>query len=163
MGPVGPPTARSPAEAIIAFYDLYQRAVSCVTSAVLVGQAYRDASEPFTMSFGGGDARLGRAGAFLLLVRHGYRFLPPNGAHDSWRVLTTNYWYHVADRDERVILAYHWHPVGRSTATSPHLHIGGRTTPVDLSKAHLPTGFVTLPAVIRMTITELGVEPLRTD
>ena len=65
--------------------------------------------------------------------------------------------------DERLILSYHWHPNGRSRVKTPHLHVGGRTTPVDLSKAHLPTGFVTLPAVIRMTITEFGVEPLRAD
>jgi hypothetical protein len=77
--------------------------------------------------------------------------------------LTTNYWYHIVDRDERMILAYHWHPSGRSTVTAPHLHVGGRTAPVDLSKAHLPTGVVALPAVVRMSITELGVEPLRTD
>lgn len=113
------------------------------------------------MAFGGGMARLGRRPAYVLEVRHGYRLVHETGVHEPWRVATTNYWYHLLDRDERVVLAYHGHPVSRSTVTHPHLHIGGRTAPLDLSKAHLPTGLVTLPAVIRMTITELGVEPLR--
>lgn len=34
---------------------------------------------------------------------------------------------------------------------------------IDLSKAHLPTEVISLPEVIRMTITEFGVEPLRSD
>ena len=33
----------------------------------------------------------------------------------------------------------------------------------DLSKAHLLAGPITLVALIRMAITELGVEPLRPD
>jgi hypothetical protein len=75
VGPIGPPTGRSPSEAITALYDVHQRVVSCVTPAVLVGQAYHAASEPFTMWFGGDGVRLGRSGDFLLLVRHGYRFI----------------------------------------------------------------------------------------
>lgn len=45
----------------------------------------------------------------------------------------------------------------------PHLHVHVRTAPIDLSKVRLPTGHVSLVAVIRMAITELGVEPLRAD
>ena len=71
--------------------------------------------------------------------------------------------YQLQDRDGRLCLAYHWHPTGRSPFTAPHLHVGCRIPPHDLSKAHLLSGPVTLPMVIRMAITELGVEPLRAD
>jgi hypothetical protein len=63
------------------------------------------------------------------------------------------------------VFSYQWHPGGRSPVTWPHLHLGagaevGRT---ELASAHLPTGRVSIEEVLRLAITELGVEPLRDD
>lgn len=76
------------------------------------------------------------------------------------RITGYEYGLHEAERD---VVTYHWHPVGLSPVRYPHLHIGGRTSPTDLSKVHLVTGRVGLVEVVRMAITELGVEPLRRD
>lgn len=76
---------------------------------------------------------------------------------------TVGYYDELLDAEGRGLLAYHWRPEGPSQVVTPHLHVGGRTSPLDLSKAHLPTGQVSLVAVVRMAITELGVEPLRPD
>jgi hypothetical protein len=130
---------------------------------VLTGQAYHPGPEPFVMSFERGEERLGRNADLALLVRHGYRFDRDPGGRRAWRVVTVSYAYQFVDPAKRMILAYHWHPMSRSPVTHPHLHVGCRIPPFDLSKAHLPTGFVTLPAVVRLTITDLGVEPLRSD
>jgi hypothetical protein len=62
-----------------------------------------------------------------------------------------------------MVCAYHWHPVGASHVTSPHLHLGGQIGDIDLSKLHFPTGAVALPDVLRFAIADLGVEPLRAD
>jgi hypothetical protein len=75
------------------------------------------------------------------------------------------YQYTLRDIDGREIIAYHWHPEGRSHVTTPHIHLGpgaemGRR---DLARAHLPTGQVMLEDVLRFAITELGVRPLRRD
>jgi hypothetical protein len=80
------------------------------------------------------------------------------------------YFYVVAQADAREIVSFHWHPAGLGTATTPHLHIGPAATgsdppfrPGSLHKAHISTGYVPLEAVIRMLITEFGVEPRRAD
>jgi hypothetical protein len=43
----------------------------------------------------------------------------------------------------------------------PHVHVYGRSEPEELGKAHLPTGNVSLAAVVRMLIDDFGVVPAR--
>ncbi len=69
----------------------------------------------------------------------------------------------IRHADGPMHLAYHWHPVGVSPVTWPHLHVGGTVAGIDLSRAHLPTGQVALPDVLRFAIVDLGVRPLRDD
>jgi hypothetical protein len=80
----------------------------------------------------------------------------------SWVADVAGYEYELQDVFTQRILAYHWHPLGRSTITSPHLHTR-QTIPIDLTRVHLPTGDVPLTAVLRLAIAELGVRPLRPD
>lgn len=89
----------------------------------------------------------------------------PVRSESSTRVVANvdGYRVELARADGRTILAYHWHPVGVSPVTWPHLHIGGSLVGIDLSKAHLPTGVVALQDVLRFAIADLGVEPLRDD
>lgn len=64
-------------------------------------------------------------------------------------------------------ISYHWHPKGASRVTSPHLHLESvsassrGTKPI--GELHLPTGQVSLAAIVRFLIEELGVEPNRAD
>lgn len=81
----------------------------------------------------------------------------------SWRVHTLGYAYELLDPADRRIVAYHWHPQPYNRVKSPHLHVPSHTAPVDLSRVHLPTPRVSLEAVLRFAIDELGVEPLRED
>ena len=89
---------------------------------------------------------------------------------DEVRILA--YYYQILDVQEREILAYHWHPAGASSVTHPHLHLSNRipaldlghnVPPVSLAEMHLPTGHVTFADVVRLLITEFGVEPRRDD
>jgi hypothetical protein len=84
----------------------------------------------------------------------------PSGA---WSAAIAGYWYELSYADERELLAYHWHPGGVSPITWPHLHVSAPVAPIDLTRGHLPTGPVSLPAVLRCAIGDLGVRPSRRD
>lgn len=85
---------------------------------------------------------------------------------------TVSYEYRLLDREEREILAFHWHPVGLSHVTDPHLHLSSRLNPIDMGRnqdplplagIHIPTGFVTLEDLVRLLIAEVGICPRRPD
>jgi len=84
------------------------------------------------------------------------------GPH-HWSVRITTYVYTLYLPGDAMLLAYHWHPEGRSPITTPHLHVGSATARAPLAGAHLPTGTVTLPQVLRLAIREFGVQSLRND
>jgi hypothetical protein len=86
----------------------------------------------------------------------------PEPDASGWRVDSLGYRYELYD-DDTELLAYHWHPFGRSSVVAPHVHITNRHPSLDLAKAHLPTGIVSPAAFLRCLIAELGVEPLRSD
>ncbi len=84
---------------------------------------------------------------------------------DPWKVSTAEYNYNLRDTDNRVVLAFHWHPAEIFKVRHPHLNLdqGARLGREDLHRTHIPTGRITLVDIIRFVITELGVEPLRSD
>ena len=82
------------------------------------------------------------------------------GKRGPWKVSTSAYYYGIKDGEGREILAYHWHPgIG---STYPHLHFHSGTGKL-LTKAHIPTRRISLEEVLRFTIEELGVKPLRSN
>lgn len=102
----------------------------------------------------------------------GIEYAIGGGRSEGYQVRPTRYRFVVLDGQEREIVAYHWHPSGVSTVAYPHLHLSGRLSPLDagrgaepvaLGQMHLPTGPVTLADVVRLLITEFGVEPRRDD
>ena len=82
-----------------------------------------------------------------------------------WRVRGTAYYYTLDDGEGREILAYHWHPAGRSPEKEPHLHIGAGAGSLrqELTKAHVTTGFVTPVAMVSLIVKHFGVRPRRAD
>lgn len=157
---------RTPAEAVVAFVDPLQRALSCVTDAVLnVAGGYHPASEPHAATLAGGlPVPLASSGGLLLAVTIHYRIVEAEGPRGPWKVVAAAYSYRLLATDEKESLAYHWHPAGRSSTTWPHLHLGpaGGGTGA-LLKAHLPTGRVALEEVLRLAVDHFGVTPSRRD
>ncbi len=98
-----------------------------------------------------------------LTVNHRYTFAPVADDPRGWEVITDGYEYQVVQAGGQEIVTYHWHPRGRSKVTGPHLHVAATAGAVDLRRVHLVSGLVTLPAVLRCLIVELGVRPLRAD
>jgi hypothetical protein len=81
---------------------------------------------------------------------------------NGYMVRRTSYDYELLDQEGTRLLAYHWHPGGRSHAIVPHLHPGlawdGRLT--ISSQPHLPTGDVAIVEFVEMLIREFGVPTL---
>jgi hypothetical protein len=103
-----------------------------------------------------------------LYVLIGYRIITSSSSQR--RVVTVSYQYVISDQQQRELLAFHWHPEGISVERDPHVHIGPGIVNAgagDLGKVfsniHIPTGHVPLARVVRMLITEFGVEPNRQD
>ena len=88
--------------------------------------------------------------------------------HDGrFRLRTISYWYRIQHEPElRAKAALRWE-YDRSTKTDEYarhhaqlaaeMQLGSRK--LDLDKAHLPTGWVTIEEVIRFLIVDLGLEP----
>lgn len=155
-----------------------QRAVSCVSTAVLTGRRYHEAASPHVIFFArdSESAPIGRLGALRLSVRHYYRFGAPVGEGGvlGWQTRTAGYVYELLDDQGNTIVAYHWHPIDGSPIDYPHLHIGRQFAHANLPVAtrgnaerlvrcHLPTERVVLPTVLRLVVDEWGVIPLRED
>ncbi len=80
-----------------------------------------------------------------------------------WAAATVAYHWAILDGSEREIIAYHWNPEQR--VAFPHLHLGpaaGLGTS-RLHKIHLPTGYLVLPDIIGLLITQFVVRPRRAD
>lgn len=130
---------------------------------MLVSTGHRPDVPSHTLGFPGlGVEPLSGPPRLSLKVRFRYRVRPGDDAPNSWGVVVTGYEYELLDEDARWVLAYHWHPTGRSTMTAPHLHVR-QILPLDLRSVHLPTGVVSLPSFLRLAILELGIRPLRAD
>jgi hypothetical protein len=142
-----------------------QRAVSCVSTAVLRLPGKRHHLEAEPISFGpGGQARLvGEVDIYFLAAETWIARRDASDAPTSGIVRIVGYRYVLFNQDRREVLSFHWHPAGLSPVVTPHLHVGCRAGNTDLSKVHLPTGPITLVDVIRCAITEFGVQPLRAD
>lgn len=105
--------------------------------------------------------RLRGEGPLTLDVSEHYRLVEQR---DGWTVAVVAYFY-VLGYAGRELVAYHWHPRGRSTISGRHLHVhsdrqlDGRW----FGKLHLPTGAIRLEDIILLAIEELGAGPLRED
>lgn len=89
-------------------------------------------------------------------MAHNYALVQEGG---QWTVHTRGYAYELQLADGREVVAYHYDPREQSKVKYPHLHVKDLTVPIPLGKAHFPTGRVSIEAILRFAITELGVLP----
>lgn len=158
---------RTPPEAVQKFLDSLQRALSCVTVAVLNSRGgYYPSEFPHPLTLGGGlPVELGRGSGLAVEVRQQYRVIESTRGHEPWKVTTVAYYYSLRESGGPEILSYQWHPSQRSAVTFPHLHLGAgaRVGRKELERAHIPTSRVALEDFIRLLIEHFSVAPLRED
>jgi hypothetical protein len=134
---------------------------------VLITNGENPESGPHTLTFGGREAaRLGGPYDLKFRLIHNYRVVAAEGERGPWKVSTAGWWYTLTDGDQHELLAFHWHPDDHGPITWPHLHLPGYLhlpgcdRPADLTKAHVPTGRVSIESVLRLAIDHFGAEPL---
>ena len=159
---------KNPREARQNFVGPLQQALSCVTQAVLI--TVKSPSDPTleVLTLSSGSARIGRDRRFTLGVDLQYRIIESEGSLGPLKGSIVGYAYtlleEVADH-EVALLAYHWHPHGRSQITYPHLHIYqcAEIRRPDGREAHFPTGRIAFEEILRLVIQEFNVRPIRED
>ena len=147
------------------YLDNLQRLVSCVTPSVVTAELHQPFPVPHSATINDGDPVL-MSGASRLQLAFRQSFIIEESEQDSsWRVVVGSYSYEVHDADGSEVLLYHWHPRGNSPVVIPHLHLEQGTGVIRevVRDAHLPTGEVSLNAVLRVLIEEMGVNPRRPD
>ena len=160
-----PLAGRTPREANEAFAQAYQGALLCVSLARFSTEGHRDTGVLHSAKLGVSPTRLRSNPPALLRVFLRYRLMETTVPSRQWVVRLEDYSYSLTDPDGREFFAYHWHPVGRSWVTWPHLHLGpalGQLSP-SATQAHFPTGPVAIEDVIGMMIRWFGVVPQRQD
>lgn len=164
---------RTEREAVENYVDPIQRALSCVTNAVLGHRGgYYPAPKPHVLTFAGTDGSVALQGVSLnLAFTQHYSFIPgdarvANVAELPYEVRTVYYAYGLEDRETgHEIFSYHWHPDGVSPVRHPHLHLerGAQIGRRELSEGHLPTGRVALEDVLTFVIEQFHAKPLKRD
>jgi hypothetical protein len=156
---------RTTHEALAAFLGPMQRALSCVTPAVLVHrppvpghvQALGVSEEPIRLTTTGGGP------APRLYLEQQYELVEAPGEHGPWKVTTRAYRYRIDSPAGTELVLWHWHPGDRQgnphRRPRPHLHaqVG------ELRGRHLLTGRVSMEAVIRVLLDDFDVRPRRSN
>lgn len=144
--------------------DTLQQAISCVSTGVFVGGS-RGATNELLLT-----SQLPRSTGcehITLVIEHRYALLHDHSddARAAWKAQTVEYFYSMRGADGRELIAYHWHPTGRSPMRLPHMHLGASagTLRSELQKAHLETGMITPVALLTLLIERFGVRPRRAD
>lgn len=161
--------AETPSEAANEFLSPLRRALSCITGEDLRGG--NQPNRPTVMEFSAADERgfirlrsehsaLEESNFLEFRFIHGYVI-----AEDAagWAVHTTQYTYEFQLNNGLEVVSYHYDPRGTSKVKTPHMHVKSLTRPLPLSRAHFPTGRVSIEDVIRFAITELRVRPRHRD
>lgn len=98
--------------------------------------------------------RSARIGDVQLMLGHQFRLVRNEKV---WKASTTAYRYQLFADDDTELIAWHWHP-----DTNPHPHIHVPAGVID-RRVHVPTGRVSIEAVVRVLLTDLGVAAKRDD
>jgi hypothetical protein len=158
----------TPQQAVGSYVSQIQRALSCITTSVLSRR--RDYTperlQALTIGTDDGRVRLGGESRLSLSFTQHYRIVRASADQGIlWSVAVVGYEYAYDDADGREIIAYHWHPEGRSLVGTPHLHLGygAGVARLELQRTHLPTGMVSIEQVLHLGIEDLGVRTRRAD
>lgn len=161
---------RTPADAVAAFMHPIQEAASVLGPCKVTGAGeFRSprVGHEYSWSLNDGAGIKGRNAHGVTGVRDFYasmswRVVPDDrDGYGPFRVTTTRYDYSLI-LDDGEVWAFHWHPEGRSDVVYPHVHFGSpvlaSTSPIT-SKAHPPTGRMTLEQTIRWVLESGGTSP----
>lgn len=159
---------RTEYEAVHNFLTPIAKALDYITKIVPdVSGGYYASTEPHVLMLAKGNP-VPLAGQYQLTLSltHHYQISQGTGDRGPWRVTTRGYQYSFDDASTgHEIISFQWHPDQRNAVQFPHLHIGygSGVTFGGLIKSHVPTGRISIEAMVRFAINELKVTPRRDD
>lgn len=159
---------RTAREALRSVKDEAQRRLTCVSDGVVIvsQEPGVPVGDRYALTFSQDPIRLAGHLRIGLHIAERYRLRSADPQPRRVEIGLSGYDYTLVTADKREILAFHWHPEGRSHVTEPHLHLSTASAPAtlpELARAHLPTGSVELNALLRSLLRDFGVEPNRAD
>ena len=112
-----------------------------------------------------GNDSVALRGASRLTLAVSEHYFIVDAPDEGWQVQRAAYFYAVGRQDTGELLAFHWHPRGKSPIVTPHLHVRANIQIGErwLGKVHLPTGKLAIEDMVRLAIQELSAEPVRED
>ena len=157
--------SRASYEAVANYITNLQKLVSCVTPSVITAELHQPAPAPHSLTINYGEPVFLSGPPRLQFALRQYFVTVDSAQSSAWQIQVSSYFYELLDSDGREVLAYHWHPRGNSPVPTPHLHLeqGAQVGRTEVRDAHLPTGDVSLEAILRVLIEEMGVRPQRSD
>jgi hypothetical protein len=159
---------RNAREAVANFLEPLKAVIGCITSEGFVTRSPQRTGDEQVAHFQDGFAILDRQSGQTLKLElvHRYIVAEVEGERGPWAVRSTEYIYDIADEADEPIAAFHWHPLDAQAGDEmrwPHLHAYGTHPSLTLHRLHLPTGRVSIEAVVRFLIEDLQVVPRRDD
>ncbi|HXA52717.1 MAG TPA: hypothetical protein VNV86_20515 [Candidatus Acidoferrum sp.] len=157
---------RTPREAVENYARPIRETLACVTDAIVGynGGVYPSDSK-HTLCFV--NSPVGRLfGTELsLFFSQNYSLQQASGGDQEWKVRTEGYIYRLDDENGSEIISFHWHPY-RDLVKYPHLHLkrkGSGITRSELEQAHIPTGRLSIEAIVLFLEREFSVKPRGAD
>jgi hypothetical protein len=146
---------RNPAQARENFLTPLRRSLSCITNAQIIVSPLRDPDESQALTLSQDPLRLraGNGAYYQLQLRQQFHIVSEGR---DWRVTTDAYQYRLDDGTGLELASWHWHP--GTGNPHPHLHVPGGPAG---KRVHLPTGRVSIESVLRLLLTDLGIQPTR--
>lgn len=155
--------ARTARAAVRAFAAAYQLALSCLTLGQFNVEGYHPIDFPYRADLQRGQSVPLADVELTLTVALRYRIVQEGTTR--WTARVTGYHYELQNRDGRELVTYHWHPQGAGPVTWPHIHLGPAVGDLwrPVTRAHFPTGQVSVEDIVRLAIREFGATPRRDD
>ncbi len=163
---------KKPYEAFSAFVEPLADALSCIAVTKIQtsdrGKESLDRVHQLHLTgvVNDGYVKLAGSAHLELRARMYYQIIRDDrDGYGPYRISTRGYDYSLCTADRAAILDFHWHPLGQSHETRPHVHIGStqlRADSVLTNKQHIGTGRITFEGAIREALA-LGAGPVRAD
>ena len=146
--------------------------ISCFGTAVVIARGSERGDRLYNFNLS--EEPLILNGGLQLAVLQRFIMLQPGRTRGGWEATIAAYSFELSTNDGHELVAYHWNSVTRVGVPYPHIHIGRslahpalpspfRRQISQLSKAHLPTGFISLAQLLETLVIDLDVVPRRND
>jgi hypothetical protein len=157
---------KNPKEAVENYASPIRETLACVTDAILGyrGGVYVSPKNHTLCFVSAPVGRLFGTGLSLFFSQN-YSVCQSSSGDQEWKVRTEGYIYRIDNESGNEMISFHWHP-SPDLLKYPHLHLkrtGSGVNRAELEEGHIPTGRVSVEAIVLFLERDLGVKPKGDD